>query len=89
MPRSQAHGHRRGRAQAPLWPRRRARERFRDQVALKFLLKNSPWTWAGQWTRAPDGGDLNVNTLFFHGPPRHGLWCAFRREPMTALPAGN
>jgi hypothetical protein len=42
----------------------RAIERFRDQVALKFLLKNSPWTWARQWTRAPDGGDLNVNTLF-------------------------
>jgi hypothetical protein len=44
MPRSQAHGHHRGRPQAQMLPCRRARERFRDQVALKFLLKNSPWT---------------------------------------------
>jgi len=42
-------------------------------VALKFLLKNSPWTWARQWTRAPDGGDLNVNTLF--STVRHGTAC--------------
>jgi hypothetical protein len=50
-----------------------APERHWDQVALKFLLKNSPWTWARQWTRAPDGGDLNVNTLF--STVRHGTAC--------------
>ena len=48
-------------------------ERYWDQVALKFLLKNSPWTWARQWTRAPDGGDLNINTLF--STVRHGTTC--------------
>jgi hypothetical protein len=51
-------------------------EHYWDQVALKFLLKNSPWTWARQWTRAPDGGDLNVNTLFStvrHGTQHHGF----------------
>ena len=64
MPRSQPHGHRRGRAQAQTLPCRHARERFRNQVALKFLLKNSPLAWARQWTRAPDGEHPNVNTLF-------------------------
>ena len=39
------------------------RERYCEKVALKFLLKNSPWTWARQWTRASDGDDPNVNTL--------------------------
>ena len=49
------------------------RARFSCQVAVKFLLKNFPWTWARQWTRAPDGGELNVNTLFF--TVRHGTAC--------------
>ena len=48
-------------------------ERYWDQVALKFLLENSPWTWARQRTQAPDGGDLNVNTLF--STVRHGTAC--------------
>jgi hypothetical protein len=34
MPRSQAHGHRRGRAQAHIWPHRHAWERFMRPVAL-------------------------------------------------------
>jgi hypothetical protein len=34
MPRSQAHGHRRGRAQAPSLRRRHARERFREEEAF-------------------------------------------------------
>ena len=34
MPRSQAHGYRRGRAQAQIWPRRHAWERFMAAVAL-------------------------------------------------------
>jgi|HubBroStandDraft_3_1064219.scaffolds.fasta_scaffold1347181_1 hypothetical protein len=42
MPRSQAYGHRRGRAQAQMLPCRRARERFRAEVVVKFLLENSP-----------------------------------------------
>ena len=42
MPRSQPHGHRRRRAQAQTLPCRRTRERFRDEVVVKFLLENSP-----------------------------------------------
>jgi hypothetical protein len=42
MPRSQPHGHRRRRAQAQTSPCRRAGERFRDEVAVKFMLENSP-----------------------------------------------
>jgi|HubBroStandDraft_6_1064221.scaffolds.fasta_scaffold585639_1 hypothetical protein len=34
MPRSQAHGHHRGRAQAQMLPCRRARERFREEEAF-------------------------------------------------------
>jgi hypothetical protein len=52
MPRSQPHGHRRGRAWAPTLPCRRARGCFRDEVALKFLLENSPRAWACQWNPA-------------------------------------
>ncbi len=37
MPRSQAYGHRRGRAQAQMLPCRRVRERFRAEVVV-----NSP-----------------------------------------------
>jgi hypothetical protein len=73
MPRSQPRGHRRRRAQARTLLRRRARERFRGQVAPEFLLKNSPRAWARQWTRSPDGEDPNVNTLF--STVRHGTAC--------------
>ena len=41
MPRSQAHGHHRGRTQAQMLPCRRARERFRAELVAKFLLENS------------------------------------------------
>jgi hypothetical protein len=65
MPRSQAHGHRRGRAQVPIWPRRRAIERFRDEVVVKFLLENSTVDLGvPNGTRPPDDGDPDVNTLF-------------------------
>ena len=39
MPRSQPYGHRRGRAQAHALAGRRARERFRDQVVVRFSLE--------------------------------------------------
>jgi hypothetical protein len=42
MPRSQPHGHRRGRAQAQTLPGRRAIERFRDEVVVKSLFESSP-----------------------------------------------
>jgi hypothetical protein len=65
MPRSQPHGHRRGRAQAQTLPCRHARERFRGQVVVRFLareLARRPGRGKGTW--APDDGGPNVNTLF-------------------------
>ena len=88
MPRSQPHGHRRGRVQAQTLPRRHARERFRDQVVVRFPLENSLVDLGvPMGTRPPDDGDPDVNTLFSavqHDTPVIGS-C---REATTASPPG-
>ena len=55
-----AGGHKR-----PHLPCRRARERFRCQVVVKFFLQNSPVDLGvRQWNPGADDVDPNVKTLF-------------------------
>jgi hypothetical protein len=73
MPRSQAHGHRRGRAQAQMLPCRRARKRFRAEVVVEFLLENS----TVDLSVPMEPGYLTTVTarkdVILYGPARHGL----------------